>query len=134
MSSAARRAHFFAFAQSAALREKSTRVVHCVVGLRQSTDGVRRAEMADEQAMSKRIGVIADAFENNMYFGNSSAGDAHVMVDIDQLRREYPHQARTDVLKQLQMDFRRCMKKSWSSYGRKTCRVDLIGALEYLRM
>lgn len=90
--------------------------------------------MADEQAMSKRIGVIADTFQTHVHFCNTNAGDAQVMVDLDQLRREFPDQARTDEIRRAQTKFRQCMQGSWTSRGRATCRAGLIGALDYLRM
>jgi hypothetical protein len=87
--------------------------------------------MEAEQAMMKRIGVIADTFKTHVHFGNKTAADAQVMVDLDQLRREFPDQARTDAVKRAQQQFRDCMNR-WSPWAKPECRHDLIGALDYL--
>ncbi len=81
--------------------------------------------------MMKRLAVIVDTFNTHVQFGYTTAADAQVMVNLDQLRREFPDQARTDAIKAAQQQFRDCMNR-WSLSTKTECRRDLIGTLDYL--
>lgn len=81
--------------------------------------------------MMARIGVILDTYKTYAYFGNNALADAQVMVDLDQLRREFPDQARTEAVRKTQAEFRQCIN-SWLPSTRQQCRQSFIGALEFL--
>lgn len=87
--------------------------------------------MEAEVAMMKRIAVITETFKTHVHVGNTTAADAQVMTDLDQLRREFPDQARTDAVRKAQQQFRDCMN-GWSPFAKPECRRDLMGALDYL--
>ncbi len=82
--------------------------------------------------MMKRIGVIADTFKTYAYFGNKAVAEAQVMVDLDQLRREFPDQARTDAIRKAQAEFRLCMNRRHRNTQPLECHERLMVALNDL--